>query len=362
MNNTITNNKFLYIQVMDYLKNLIKENYHVENYKLPSETQLSEMFNVSRITVKKAIYELQNEGLVYSRQGKGTFINNIEQNELLEEKINGDVKLVGLILPDFKSTYVLAIMESVEEYLKQYNYSLLIAASNYSQENEKKIISNFLRNNVAGIIIYPVDGELYNEDIVKLAINKYPLVFIDRKLAGLDVCYVHSDNFEATYKAVSYLIKEGHQNIGLISTNPHNTTTIEERVHGYKTALKDNNITINSDHIFTDLSNYDKDWKTKIEQFIINNNEMTALFATNFDLGIKVHLILEQLGNKKDIDVIYYDYFDETIIPLFNRKHIYIKQNLQSLGKNAAKLIVDLINNKIIKEREIVIPSQLVSN
>lgn len=43
--------------------------------QIPSEKELSEQFKVSRITVRRALEELEEEGFIYRRQGKGTFVS-----------------------------------------------------------------------------------------------------------------------------------------------------------------------------------------------------------------------------------------------------------------------------------------------
>ena len=43
---------------------------------LPSERAIGDQFGVSRITVRRAIAELQQEGLLYSVQGKGVFVRS----------------------------------------------------------------------------------------------------------------------------------------------------------------------------------------------------------------------------------------------------------------------------------------------
>ncbi|MDO4340670.1 MAG: GntR family transcriptional regulator [Eubacteriales bacterium] len=48
--------------------------------KLPREEALAEMLGVSRITVRKALADLAAEGVVFRRQGKGTFVNAASQN------------------------------------------------------------------------------------------------------------------------------------------------------------------------------------------------------------------------------------------------------------------------------------------
>lgn len=49
--------------------------------KLPTEREMCEMFQVSRITVRQALAELQNDGWVQRTQGRGTFVQNREKKK-----------------------------------------------------------------------------------------------------------------------------------------------------------------------------------------------------------------------------------------------------------------------------------------
>lgn len=64
------------------LKNIITEKINNEEYGvgrlIPSERELMEMFSVSRITVRKAIDDLVNEGYLFRIQGKGTYVKREE--------------------------------------------------------------------------------------------------------------------------------------------------------------------------------------------------------------------------------------------------------------------------------------------
>ena len=66
----------LYTQVKDRLKELIQSGAYPEGSKLPSEKELCEKYHVSRITVRKAIEQLESNGMIYSVHGKGTFVKN----------------------------------------------------------------------------------------------------------------------------------------------------------------------------------------------------------------------------------------------------------------------------------------------
>lgn len=64
----------LYYQLKNVLEAKIRSQEFKEKERLPSEAQLCQEFNVSRITVRQALSELMKSGLIYRDRGKGTFI------------------------------------------------------------------------------------------------------------------------------------------------------------------------------------------------------------------------------------------------------------------------------------------------
>jgi len=64
----------IYIQVYTKLKHTIEDGEYRAGGKMPSESELEKMFGVSRITVRKAIELLKNDGFVYVKQGLGTIV------------------------------------------------------------------------------------------------------------------------------------------------------------------------------------------------------------------------------------------------------------------------------------------------
>lgn len=74
----------LYIQIKDYLRLNIQNGVFAVNERIPSERQLAEHFNVNRLTVSKALSELTQEGFVYSRVGKGTYVSSPKIDQALQ--------------------------------------------------------------------------------------------------------------------------------------------------------------------------------------------------------------------------------------------------------------------------------------
>jgi GntR family transcriptional regulator len=69
-----TSDRPLYRQIADQLRTAIREGRYAEGTPLPSETQLAEMYDVTRMTARQAVDLLKNEGLVRSEHGRGVFV------------------------------------------------------------------------------------------------------------------------------------------------------------------------------------------------------------------------------------------------------------------------------------------------
>ncbi|GMX63003.1 MULTISPECIES: GntR family transcriptional regulator [Paenibacillus] len=74
----------LYMQIRQMLKNDIQEGKYKPDEQIPTEAELCDIYQVSRITIRKAIEELVKDGTLTRIQRKGTFVTSSKfQNELL---------------------------------------------------------------------------------------------------------------------------------------------------------------------------------------------------------------------------------------------------------------------------------------
>jgi GntR family transcriptional regulator len=87
----------LYYQLKEILFAKIKSNEWPINSKIPTERELCELFKVSRITVRQALSELEQEGYLYRKQGKGTFVTapKIEQRLAHFYSFSEEIKEMG---------------------------------------------------------------------------------------------------------------------------------------------------------------------------------------------------------------------------------------------------------------------------
>lgn len=74
----------LYLQLKNLLEKQVEEGLYQDGKAIPSERELCQAYGVSRITVRQAIAQAIAEGLLYRRQGKGTFVVKKKIDQSLE--------------------------------------------------------------------------------------------------------------------------------------------------------------------------------------------------------------------------------------------------------------------------------------
>ena len=84
----------LYIQLSEIIRRQIHSGQYAAGQQLPTEKQLCKKYTVSTITVRQAVMKLANEGLLFRRQGKGTFA--------AEPKMNRDISHLYSFTEDMK--------------------------------------------------------------------------------------------------------------------------------------------------------------------------------------------------------------------------------------------------------------------
>lgn len=84
--------------VKQHLQKEITEGNYEAGEKLPSEKRLCDYFKVSRVTVRHALQNLENDGLISRKQGVGAFVNaqNMKSNLVRLTDFSEDMRLAGL--------------------------------------------------------------------------------------------------------------------------------------------------------------------------------------------------------------------------------------------------------------------------
>ncbi|WP_347300040.1 GntR family transcriptional regulator [Dolosigranulum savutiense] len=122
----------LYYQIYVDIRKKILSNKWKAHYKLPSEIELCKIYDVSRITLRKAIEELVNENLLEKIQGKGTFV--LSRNAI-EQKLES----------------IYSISEGMENTGKDINTKILSVSKKHSRDIKTSEVSNYFPGEVIEI-------------------------------------------------------------------------------------------------------------------------------------------------------------------------------------------------------------------
>ncbi|MED3803361.1 PLP-dependent aminotransferase family protein [Lysinibacillus xylanilyticus] len=88
----------VYIQLKDYLKEMIMKGHLLEHQKLPSTRELSKLLSISRNTVLNAYADLEQDGIIYAVKGKGNFVGKVETLKASSIEFNWKERLNNVTL------------------------------------------------------------------------------------------------------------------------------------------------------------------------------------------------------------------------------------------------------------------------
>ncbi|WP_336790253.1 GntR family transcriptional regulator [Paenibacillus sp. MMO-177] len=325
--------------------------------RIPSEQELMDEFKVSKITVKNALTELADEGLVTRIQGKGTFV--AADLKPVEVKVPAPgpepvlVPLVGFIIPTMKTTVIQKLVDYIELYLKEAGFQMVLSITREQAAEESRAITDLVDAGVQGLIVFPTEDEKYNESLLRLSLDKFPFVFIDRFLRNIETYTITSDNDGGAYRTVTHLLSKGHRHIALISPENSNTA-IEDRTTGFEKAYIDQGESIDKSlwcHVPLEVlrSEGALDYVT---DFLKSHPTITAAFTLTEEIAGLTWQALQLVERRTEVELFSFDNPDITNVP-------YVQQDEQELARSAVMLLQDQIG-QTYDPRHIVVPVQLV--
>ncbi|MGW2054000.1 GntR family transcriptional regulator [Streptomyces sp. NPDC001840] len=189
--------------------------------KLPTEQQLARDQGVSLNTVRRAVDLLVQEGLVYRRQGSGTYIS--------ASRTPDTGYAVGVVVPSL-TYYYPRVIAGIERELSRHGSRMLLRCTDWDPGMEHGAVEELIRSGSAGLILVPTLGEdgprHWLGDAGELGV---PAVLVER---GMDLPatsheFVCSHHAAGARTAVEHLLRLGHTRIGYMErTSPHTAPQI----------------------------------------------------------------------------------------------------------------------------------------
>lgn len=364
--------EIMYERIYSDLFMAIKEGKYLVGDRVPSEKELSKIYGVSRITSKRALELLAEKGIITRSPGKGSFVakleniteNNDEKKILLEEKTGKKFPMIGVIFDTFSNDFGSEMLKGIERECHKYGYYMVFQCSYGSIEKEDEAIRATLAMGVSGLIFMCAQGEVYNTSILRLLLQEYPMVLVDRQMKGIPIPCVKTDNYKASKELTDILIKKGHQKLCFISHSSLDTPTITERYNGFQDSIVQyDNVQGKSAQIFgyqTIPEEQQEEYRdihlNEVKKIVKQQQDCTAFFAAEYRIGIMLKKALKELQLEKEIvafdglDCIYHTEIEFT----------HAKQDEHKMGATAVNILINLINGKQCDTDVINIPYQII--
>jgi DNA-binding LacI/PurR family transcriptional regulator len=233
-------------QVYNALRAEIAAGVFTLGQRLPSEAHLVKTFGASRITVGRALRDLQQEGLIERRAGSGTFVRRTR-----EQAAPGKYSF-GVLIPDLGETEILEpIARSLMAAPAARDHAFLSGSGPADLPPDQKELAawarcrQFIEHRVSGVFFAPLEltplKDAMNERIISaLEEARIPVILLDRPVQPYGCREAHDlvgiDNRRAGYQITEHLLRLGARRIAFVGL-VNAASTVDARRAGYREAL-----------------------------------------------------------------------------------------------------------------------------
>jgi len=229
---------FVYLEIASTLRGRIAQGEFAAN-RLPSERDLTTQFGVQRATVRRALKELEREGLVVRDiTRRGTFINTRSRTAAESKNSSAAHASIALIIGRARDTTAPGdIARGLSQVANTQDRSVIwfdLPAHCGHAEAEVPDACDLMARGIGAAVVWP-DVPAPVERLRALR-EAMPLVLLDRRVPGFESDFVGIDDFAGGRTVTEHLLDVGHRRIGFLSVASH-ASTVQARCRGWAAAL-----------------------------------------------------------------------------------------------------------------------------
>ena len=344
-------------QLADALRKRIGEGVYKAGAPFPSERALIRRFGYSRVTVQHALRELEADGLIVRRQGRGTFVT-----------ASGASRQIGLIVPGVACTdFFQPIVCEINQLARKEGYGLLFAEV-YSLDRVKRIrqvrelAAEFVKKRVAGVIYEPLcgpNGVDANEHILRVFRKaKIPVVLLDCDIvpfpqrSGYDVVGVN--DVEAGAKIAEHLLSVGAKKVHFLICELCPTTFLN-RLYGAETVLARAGLLKKSSVLHAEAEDL-----AALKRHLRRHGRPDAFVCSNDAIAAVFRQTLERAGLSVPRNVLLTGFSDMPVASLMTPSLTTIRQDRNQMGGAAFHRLRSRMADPSLPANEILFPAPLV--
>ena len=287
-----------YRLIADALRTQITNLVYAAGEKLPSDSELGAHFDTSRLTVIRALQQLELEGIVERKAGSGTYVG-------MEPQLSNHS--FGLLIPDLGQGEIFEpICQGMARAGLSSREALIWGNTSIGSRDKEtqalELCQSFIAKRVSGVFFAPLELAAHKEEINEQIVTSLdrvniPIILLDRGTRPFPQPTKHDlvgiDNWREGFRMAKYLLDLGCKRLGFVF-RPGSAPTVDARIAGLSEALRKVGSALSADAVLrvdpTDRAVV-RGW---VDAFgpdgILCANDYTAgqLMHTLLKLGVKV--------------------------------------------------------------------------
>ncbi len=326
---------------------------------LPSVRQLASHLGINVNTVRSAYQKLEAEGLVETRQGRGTQVLPFDLSRFAQAQGELRSHTIGVIIPNWSHPFYHAFLQGVEEVAEKDQTLLFLCNTHDDPGNAWRDFARLSAKGVDGILVASHDISQFRTTSFPTMLHQRVTPYVTVDWPGSTGYAVQLDLESAGYQATRHLVTHGHQRIGLI-TFTHDIENITPVNSGYQRALREAGLTQDSDLIARVPSFNPSAGADGAHRLLRLENPPTAVFAISDSLALGVMQVIKEAGLHIPRDIALAAFNDIPAAALVDPQLTTVSAPSYQLGLEAMKMLRLLIEGKKPPHRRIILPTSLV--
>ncbi|MGQ0561217.1 MAG: GntR family transcriptional regulator [Gemmatimonadota bacterium] len=347
-------------QVYRALEREIRSGHWQPGERLPSEAGLVRTFGASRITVGRAVRDLQRAGLVERRAGSGTYVKGVSRQTQKHS--------FGLLIPDLGETEIFEPMcQGMMAWPVAREHALLwgsVSGPETSKEERAwQLCQQYIERGVSGVFFAPLELTPDKDEVncrIAAALEEagMPVVLLDRTVLPYpergDHDLVGIDNRRAGYVITEHLLRQGCRRISFVGVQ-HAAATVDAREAGYREALYAWELPIDR----TLVHRIDAARATEVAT-IMAANRPDAIVCANDRTAAHLMRTLLELGHSVPRDVRLVGIDDLDYASLLPVPLTTLRQPTRQIGAAALAVMLDRLAQPDLPARDVLLHGELV--
>ena len=259
---------------------------------------------------------------------------NYSRNNMAFQFRKNETRIIALLVPVINHPFFAKLAYYVEDEASKFGYSVILVSSQQSVDKEAAIIRKIAHREVDGAV-FVTHYKHEDEDL-----QNCPIVSIDREF-GANIPYVTSDNYDATKKAIKYMIERGAQRVGFVGSKPLVASEVSERERAYLDVMAEYGM---PPRMVNEVIQHGEE-TVVVADFMERYNDVDGVFVSGYTLSQVFYEAATELGRRipDELQIVSYD----GIFRQWGSSNMTsVEQPVEEMARQVVRLLVKRIHGE----------------